>query len=107
MSTNAAIKAHRRAVCLAQNFIPKNSPVPLDLNAIMKFTLTYDGRLPSGGNKNKKEAIWEIRKAFHPQLKDLWANHPALRSIELCFFSRFDRGRCLIYASPGARIRRL
>jgi hypothetical protein len=48
----------------------------------MRFTLTYDGPLPSSGNKPKKEAKWEIRKKIHPQLKDLWINHPALRQVE-------------------------
>jgi hypothetical protein len=48
----------------------------------MKFTLTYDGPLPSSGNKPKNDAKWEIRKKLHPQLKDLWASHPALRAVE-------------------------
>ncbi len=48
----------------------------------MKFTLTYDGSLPASGNKAKGQAKWEIRKALHPQLKDLWASHPALRDVE-------------------------
>lgn len=48
----------------------------------MKFTLTYDGPLPSSGNKSKPAVVWEIRKAFHPQLKDLWQSHPALRQVE-------------------------
>lgn len=47
----------------------------------MKFTMTYDGSLPSSGNKPKNDAKWEIRKKLHPQLKDLWANHPALREV--------------------------
>jgi hypothetical protein len=37
--------------------------------SIMKFTLTYDGELPSNGNPRKK---WEIRSALHPQLVELW-----------------------------------
>jgi hypothetical protein len=40
---------------------------------LMKFTLTYDGELPSTGNGSKKtEKKWEIRKQFHPQLEELW-----------------------------------
>jgi hypothetical protein len=49
----------------------------------VKFTLTYDGSLPASGNKPKNQAKWDIRKAFDPQLKDLWDTHPALREIEL------------------------
>jgi hypothetical protein len=48
----------------------------------VKFTLTYDGPLPSGGNKRHNADKWRIRKAFHPQLKDLWSSHPALRQVE-------------------------
>lgn len=47
----------------------------------MKFTLTYDGSLPSAGNARKAKAIWEMRKAFHPQLEDLLHNHPALGQL--------------------------
>jgi hypothetical protein len=48
----------------------------------MKFTLHYDGPLPSSGNKGKNDEKWDIRKKLHPQLLDLWASHPALRSVE-------------------------
>jgi hypothetical protein len=48
----------------------------------VKFTLTYEGSLPSSGNKPKNEAKWDIRKKLHPQLKDLWLSHPALRQVE-------------------------
>jgi hypothetical protein len=48
---------------------------------VMKFTLTYDGPLPSSGNKAKNQVKWDIRQHFHPQLADLWESHPALRQI--------------------------
>lgn len=48
----------------------------------VKFTLTYDGPLPSSGNKPKNDDKWRIRKEVHPQFKDLWASHPALRMVE-------------------------
>src|SRR5262249_1790537 len=48
----------------------------------MKFTLTYDGPLPPSANKPKPQAKWDIRKALHPQLKDLWISHPALKAVE-------------------------
>lgn len=51
----------------------------------MKFTLTYDGELPSTGNSSKKLAKkWDIRKHFHPQLSELTKTHPVLRD----FFAR-------------------
>jgi len=46
----------------------------------MKFTLTYEGELPSTGNGSKKtEVKWAIRKAFHPQLAELCQIHPIIR----------------------------
>lgn len=48
----------------------------------MKFTLTYDGSLPSSGNKAKNQAKWDIRGKIDPQLRDLWNSHPALRYVE-------------------------
>jgi hypothetical protein len=48
---------------------------------LMKFTLTYEGRLPASANKSKREDVWRIRKDFHPQLVDLWDNHPALTGL--------------------------
>jgi hypothetical protein len=48
----------------------------------MKFTLTYDGPLPSSGSKPKNDAKWKIREKLSPQLRDLWASHPALRQVE-------------------------
>jgi hypothetical protein len=49
---------------------------------LMKFTLHYDGPLPSSGNKAKNAEKWEIRSRLHPQFMDLWTSHPALRSVE-------------------------
>jgi len=56
-----------------------DSYAPFDL---MKFTLTYDGELPSGGNRNSRsKEKWEIRKAIHPQLEELWQTSPTLRRV--------------------------
>jgi hypothetical protein len=49
---------------------------------VMKFTLHYDGPLPSSGNKAKNKEKWEIRSKLHPQFADLWTSHPALRVVE-------------------------
>jgi hypothetical protein len=49
---------------------------------LVKFTLTYDGDLPSTGNSSRKTAKkWEIRKYFHPQLEELWNVHPGYLSV--------------------------
>jgi len=45
----------------------------------MKFTLTYDGELPAGGNSSRKaKEKWEIRNSFHPQIEELRLTHPSL-----------------------------
>jgi hypothetical protein len=48
---------------------------------VMKFNLTYEGALPSSGNNSKPEDVGRIRKHVHPQIVDLWANHPALAYV--------------------------
>ncbi len=48
----------------------------------VKFTLTYEGSLPSSGSKPKNEDKSRIRREFDPQLRDLWKSHPALRMVE-------------------------
>lgn len=45
---------------------------------IMKFTLVYEGELKSNGTATKKHAI---REKLHPQLEDLWCNHPCLQGL--------------------------
>lgn len=48
----------------------------------MKFTLIYDGELPSAGNGSRKtKEKWDIRKAFHPQLEELWQTHRTLKPL--------------------------
>jgi hypothetical protein len=57
-----------------------NAACPFDL---MKFTLTYDGELPSAGNRNSRvREKWEIRKALHPQLKELWETSSVLLRLK-------------------------
>ncbi len=43
----------------------------------MEFTLTYQGPLKANGNPEQKQAI---RRALHPQLKNLW-QQPPLKTI--------------------------
>lgn len=45
----------------------------------MKFTLVYEGSLPSGGNNSKHSRHkWEIRNCIHPQLATLFQRHAVL-----------------------------
>jgi hypothetical protein len=44
----------------------------------MKFTLTYEGELGS----DKASQKWLLRKAFHPQLAELWSVNRALRNVK-------------------------
>ena len=66
-------------------------PLPLDFlgtvrqlaepDELMKFTLIYDGDLPSAGNKPKPMYSSHIRNVFHDQLADLWDSHVILRQL--------------------------
>lgn len=42
---------------------------------VMKFVLTYEG--PLGSNKQARQS-WALRRAFHPQLEELWSVNQAL-----------------------------
>jgi hypothetical protein len=46
---------------------------------LMKFTLTFDGDLPSNGRPKEK---WKIRNEFHPQLAELWRINPCLQEVQ-------------------------
>ena len=48
---------------------------------LMKFTLIYDGDLPSAGNQRKPIEASNIRNQFHDQLADLWDSHVILRQL--------------------------
>jgi hypothetical protein len=47
----------------------------------MKFTLIYDGDLPSAGNKGQPWPASRIRNEFHDQLAELWDSHIILRQL--------------------------
>jgi len=50
---------------------------------LMKFTLIYDGDLPSAGNGHSRtKEKWQIRKALDPQLRELWQESEILRFAE-------------------------
>ena len=48
---------------------------------LMKFTLIYDGDLPSAGNKCKPIPASRIRNELHHQLADLWDSHVVFRQL--------------------------
>jgi hypothetical protein len=48
----------------------------------MKFSLTYQGDLPSTGNKNRPADVATIRNCLHGQFVDLWESHVILRELE-------------------------
>ena len=45
----------------------------------MQFRLTYEGRLKSGASATAKHKH-EIRRIFHPQLRELWDTHPFFKA---------------------------
>jgi hypothetical protein len=48
----------------------------------MRFTLTFDGELRASGNKPKPTDKWDIRRAIHPQLAELWQTNAVLAPFE-------------------------
>jgi hypothetical protein len=56
----------------------------------MKFTLYYDGPLPSAANDPRTKAKHCIRKKFHPQLLQLFRVHPALPKIDKAIVEDWD-----------------
>jgi hypothetical protein len=46
---------------------------------LMKFTLRFDGDLPSNGRPSEK---WKIRQQIHPQLAELWRINPSLQEVQ-------------------------
>jgi hypothetical protein len=50
-------------------------------NELVKFTLIYDGDLPSAGNKPQPIYAGIIRNHFHDQLADLWDSHALMRQL--------------------------
>src|SRR6266508_708017 len=59
---------------------------------LVKLTLTYDGELPSSGNKPKVAETWAIREHISPQLAELWKISPALRQAAKNSVVPIDRG---------------
>jgi hypothetical protein len=52
----------------------------------MKFTLVWQGDLPSSGNSNKPQDVARIRRELSPQLEVLWQTHAALQTLkENCY----------------------
>lgn len=47
----------------------------------VEFRLVYRGALPAAGNDTKASAKHHIRKALHPQLRELWHQHPLLKKM--------------------------
>ncbi|MGQ0533939.1 MAG: hypothetical protein ACT4OF_14800 [Caulobacteraceae bacterium] len=45
----------------------------------MKLTLTFDGELPSANGARRTAKKWELRRAFHEQLTELWDVSPVLQ----------------------------
>jgi hypothetical protein len=70
---------------------------------IMQFRLTYEGPLKPSGNNTKYGAHkHEIRKAFHPQLKQLWACNRNLSSIAEMPYSLFSMPTSFKPIKPGS-----
>lgn len=70
----------------------------------MKFTLVWQGKLPSSGNKSKPADVARIRADLSPQLEYLWQTHPALQVLKDCGFINNPASRT-VNLVPGATSR--
>jgi hypothetical protein len=61
---------------LATELLEENEAVRQ--SEIMRFTLYYDGPLPSAANNGRTKVKHHVRKKLHPQLLQLFRDHPAL-----------------------------
>ena len=52
---------------------------PIEPENLVEFRLLYQGELLSSGNKPKPENKHAIRRALHPQLRNLWETKKTLR----------------------------
>ncbi len=59
----------------------------------MEFRLKYEGVLKTNGNKEHKH---ELRKAFHPQLKNLLENSALLASLNKANFMNPENEKSII-----------
>lgn len=60
------------------------SEVPETEEYAVDFRLIYQGRLPAQGSGSDTRAAdkHRIRQAFHPQLRELWNQHPQLKAYQ-------------------------
>jgi hypothetical protein len=66
-------------------------PLDAPLGPLMEFRLLYNGPLPSETNRSHPLDKHRIRRAFHPQLKELWSQHKILRDNTDVFAQDFER----------------
>jgi hypothetical protein len=80
--------------------------VPLDEDYPMQFRLLYSGnQLVSNGDASAKHVL---RKAFHPQLKQLWETNFQLKQLaQQVAFSRIDPRKYLVKATVSPEDRDL
>ncbi|HEY5154193.1 MAG TPA: hypothetical protein VIJ47_05630 [Acidimicrobiales bacterium] len=67
----------------------------------MRFTLTYDGPLPSRGNVPSRVPI---REALHPQLRELWNHEPLANTRDENLSEEPQQGRISILMPIGAHV---
>lgn len=64
----------------------------------MEFTLFYRGTLKASGSREDKQSL---RRHFHVQMKELWKQHPALKSCASFLESNPKEGSSLVYNFGG------
>ncbi len=70
----------------------------------MNFTLLYQGPLPAEGGTSRVKEKHVLRKAFHKQLKELWAVQPTLAKMATANVSESGAapGKCIPFLEAEA-----
>ncbi len=67
-----------------------NTDDPIEEENLMEFRLLYQGELPPSANKPRPRQKHAIRRAFHPQLRELWRTRPNLRRLAFDLCVKYD-----------------
>lgn len=76
------------------------SVYPTAARDVMRFHLVYSGELSASANKGKVKEVRLIREQLDPQMRNLWATHPALKMLNLQGARRIAHNTTVVGAAP-------
>lgn len=79
-----------------------NTGDPIEERNLVEFRLIYEGEILPSGNKSRPKEKHEIRRSFHPQLRQLWRAKPTLRELVDAYYTKFVLAPSAKRAAPLA-----